>query len=54
MTSKDIGLDSITLTCPSCGGKLQVTNDIDRFACTHCGTGRSSVEMAESSLFLLY
>ena len=38
MPVKDIGLDSITLTCPSCGGKLQVTNDIDRFACAHCGT----------------
>jgi hypothetical protein len=27
----------VTLTCPSCGGKLQITNDIDRFACGHCG-----------------
>jgi DNA-directed RNA polymerase subunit RPC12/RpoP len=29
--------DSVTLTCPTCGGKLQITPDIDRFACTHCG-----------------
>jgi len=29
--------DFITLTCPTCGGKLQITSDIERFACTHCG-----------------
>ncbi len=29
--------DFVTLTCPTCGGKLQITNDIDRFACGHCG-----------------
>ena len=29
--------DLFTLTCPSCGGKLQVTNDIERFACGYCG-----------------
>lgn len=28
----------IRLACPSCGGKLQITNDIERFACAHCGT----------------
>jgi len=27
----------ITLTCPTCGGKLQITDDIERFACAHCG-----------------
>jgi len=27
----------ITLTCPTCGGKLQITDDIERFACSHCG-----------------
>ena len=27
----------INLTCPSCGGKLQITNDIDRFSCGYCG-----------------
>jgi len=30
--------DFVTLTCPSCGGKLQITQDIDHFACAHCGT----------------
>ena len=29
--------DFITLTCPSCGGKLQITSDINRFACAFCG-----------------
>ncbi len=27
----------VTLSCPTCGGKLKITNDIDRFACSHCG-----------------
>jgi DNA-directed RNA polymerase subunit RPC12/RpoP len=27
----------VTLSCPSCGGRLQITANIDRFACTHCG-----------------
>ena len=26
-----------TLTCPSCGGKLKITEDIEHFACIHCG-----------------
>ena len=26
----------ITLSCPSCGGKLQVTEDLNQFACAHC------------------
>ncbi len=30
-------LNTINLTCPSCGGKLQVTGDIDRFSCGYCG-----------------
>jgi len=30
--------DFITLTCPSCGGKLEITEDIQQFACAHCGT----------------
>ena len=29
--------DVITLTCPSCGGRLQITPDINRFVCAHCG-----------------
>lgn len=32
-----VGSDFISLTCPSCGGKLQVTTDTERFACPHCG-----------------
>ena len=27
----------ITLSCPSCGGKLQLTDRIERFACSYCG-----------------
>lgn len=30
--------DFVSLTCPSCGGKLQVSSTIDRFACAHCGS----------------
>jgi len=30
-------VNKISLTCPSCGGRLSVTPDIDRFACAHCG-----------------
>jgi predicted RNA-binding Zn-ribbon protein involved in translation (DUF1610 family) len=26
-----------TLTCPSCGGSLKITNEVNRFACAHCG-----------------
>jgi hypothetical protein len=29
--------DYFILTCPSCGGRLQITNDMDRFACGNCG-----------------
>jgi ribosomal protein S27E len=29
--------DFITLSCPSCGHKLQITEDVDRFACSACG-----------------
>lgn len=29
--------DFITLACPSCGGSLRLTSDIDRFACKYCG-----------------
>lgn len=31
------GRDFITLACPNCGGKLQITPDIERFACQYCG-----------------
>lgn len=30
--------DFVSLTCPKCGGKLQVTKDIEMFACGYCGT----------------
>ena len=29
--------DIISLTCPSCGNKLQITEDVNRFACAACG-----------------
>lgn len=28
----------IKLSCKSCGAKLELTDDIDRFSCIHCGT----------------
>jgi hypothetical protein len=30
-------MDAISLSCPSCASNLQITNDIDRFACSYCG-----------------
>jgi len=30
--------DYITMTCKSCGGKLQITPEIEDFACMYCGT----------------
>jgi predicted RNA-binding Zn-ribbon protein involved in translation (DUF1610 family) len=27
----------ITLTCPSCGGRLEVTNNTEQYVCVHCG-----------------
>jgi predicted RNA-binding Zn-ribbon protein involved in translation (DUF1610 family) len=29
--------DLITLTCPSCGGRLEITNNTERYVCAHCG-----------------
>jgi hypothetical protein len=29
--------DYVTLSCPSCGGRLEISAEIDRFACGHCG-----------------
>jgi hypothetical protein len=29
--------DFITLSCPTCGHRLQITDDIERFACSACG-----------------
>jgi len=31
-------IEMIKLQCPSCGGKLEVGNDLERFACGYCGT----------------
>lgn len=30
--------DFITLSCPNCGAALEITFDVDRFICLHCGT----------------
>jgi len=30
-------MEVIMLTCPTCGARVEVTQDIDRFACLHCG-----------------
>ena len=27
----------VTLSCPSCGARLEIHNDTDRFACAYCG-----------------
>ena len=29
--------DFVSLTCPSCGGRLKITKEIERFACAYCG-----------------
>lgn len=31
-------LKVISLKCPSCGAKLQVSDDMDQFACVYCGS----------------
>lgn len=30
-------LETTRLSCPTCGARLEVTEDMDRFACLHCG-----------------
>lgn len=30
--------DIVSLSCPNCNGRLEITQDIDRFSCAHCGT----------------
>lgn len=30
-------VEVFTLRCPSCNGKLEITRDVNRFACGHCG-----------------
>ncbi len=29
--------DFVTLSCPNCGARLDITAEIDRFACSYCG-----------------
>jgi hypothetical protein len=29
--------DFLSLTCPNCGGKLEITADVEQFACGYCG-----------------
>jgi predicted RNA-binding Zn-ribbon protein involved in translation (DUF1610 family) len=31
-------LEAVTLKCPSCGSSLDVSSDMERFACGYCGT----------------
>lgn len=31
-------VEYVKLSCTSCGGRLELSSDIDRFACSHCGT----------------
>jgi DNA-directed RNA polymerase subunit RPC12/RpoP len=33
-----MSLQAILLECPNCGAQLQITDDLDRFACAHCST----------------
>jgi hypothetical protein len=30
-------IEFVTLSCPTCGAKLEVSKEINRFACGHCG-----------------
>lgn len=43
--------DYVSLTCPSCGGKLQVSTTIDRFACAYCGN-EHIVKRGDGIIFL--
>lgn len=50
--------DFITLSCQSCGGKLEVFEDMERFACAYCGTemmvlrrgGTVALKMVEAAI----
>lgn len=33
----------IRLSCPSCGGALDINSNLDKFACAYCGTALSAV-----------
>jgi hypothetical protein len=43
--------DFITLTCPSCGGKLKVTDQIHLLACRNCGN-EHMVHRDDGSIYL--
>src|SRR2546422_388213 len=51
-------VDFVSLSCKSCGGRLQVSTKADRFACGYCGTellvertgGTVSLRVVEESL----
>jgi hypothetical protein len=45
--------DFITLSCPSCGHKLQINEDIDRFACAACGN-EHIVNRSGGDVFLFF
>ena len=45
--------DFITLSCPSCVHKLQITDDIDRFACGACGN-EHIVNRSGGDIFLFF
>lgn len=31
-------MDLVNLSCPSCGGELEIKASVERFACGYCGT----------------
>lgn len=41
----------ITHSCPSCGGQLEITPQVNRFACAYCGT-EHLVKRDEGIVFL--
>lgn len=49
VASSSAGL--ITLSCPNCGGELEVTADMERFTCKYCG-GEHIVKRSETAVSL--
>lgn len=41
----------VTLTCPSCGGKLKITDEIEKFACSYCGA-EHIVKRVDGSVYI--
>lgn len=41
----------ITLTCPSCGGTLEVTSEIEQLVCQYCGK-KHIIRRSGSAIFL--